>query len=120
MTQHFDDLSDALYEITWYAMPLRMQKRFPLMISVAQRKVYLRGMGNVRCTRQMFMKVVQISRYFATFPNLKFFSSFFSDFERCLLVLCGAQEIQLLGMKCRTIILTFLTDEVRFGFCLYV
>lgn len=57
VTNRFLDVSDDLYGVAWHLLPLDMKKQFPMMISLSQKEIYVRGVGNANCTRELFMQV---------------------------------------------------------------
>lgn len=57
VTQHFEDVENTVYELSWHLLPPKMQQNLPTMIAVAQRDVFIRGIANIRCTRDVFKKV---------------------------------------------------------------
>lgn len=57
ITQQFNDVQDAVFNMAWYKFPLEMQKNIPMIISLAQKEVYVEAFGNIHCTREIFMKV---------------------------------------------------------------
>lgn len=57
VTQRYDVLGDSIYDISWYMLPLNTQQYLPMVISIAQNSVYLRGFGSANCTREVFKKV---------------------------------------------------------------
>lgn len=58
VTQRFDDISDAIYLMAWHLIPLSTQRHLPMIISQAQKKVYVRGYAEIHSTRQIFMQVI--------------------------------------------------------------
>lgn len=57
VTQRFGDVGDAIYQLTWYELPLDMQKNIPTMIAIAHKGVYVRGNADIRTTCQILRKV---------------------------------------------------------------
>lgn len=57
VTQRFENIGDAVYQLEWYTLPLDMQRSLAIVIALAQRRIYVRGFANVRSTREMFKKV---------------------------------------------------------------
>lgn len=57
VTQRFEDVSDSVYLISWHLLPLNTQSQLPMIISQAQKKVYVSGYADIHSTRQMFTKV---------------------------------------------------------------
>lgn len=57
VTQRFEDIGDAVYQIDWYALPLDMQKNLPMVIALTQKRVFVRGFADTRSTREVFKKV---------------------------------------------------------------
>lgn len=57
VTQRFEDVGDSVYELSWYLLPLDMQKRLPMVIALTQRRVFVRGFADTRSTREVFRKV---------------------------------------------------------------
>lgn len=62
VTHRFEDVADAIYQLEWYRLPLDSQKHLPMMLAMAQKKIYLRAFGrNIHCSRGVFAKVNQFS-----------------------------------------------------------
>lgn len=57
LTDTFGTIYDTFYQCDWYLMPLKIQKIMPTILNAAQEPVFLRGFGNITCTREMFKKV---------------------------------------------------------------
>lgn len=57
VTQRFEDVGSQISQLAWYKLPLRSQKDYILILALTQKKVYINGFGNARCTREVFMKV---------------------------------------------------------------
>lgn len=61
VTQRFEDVGDAVYQIDWYALPLDMQKNLPMVIALTQKRIFVRGFADTRSTREVFKKVGNIA-----------------------------------------------------------
>ena len=57
ITQQFEDIGDAVYQLEWYRLPLDMQKDIRMMIALAQKRIYMRGYSDTRTTHSVFKKV---------------------------------------------------------------
>lgn len=57
VTNGFLQISEEIYDFDWHLLPLNQQKYIPTIIAIAQRPVYIQGLGNVRCTRETFKSV---------------------------------------------------------------
>lgn len=53
----FEKINESAYEMSWYLMPIDMRKQLLSMMAIAQRPVYLRGFGSIRCSHAFFRKV---------------------------------------------------------------
>lgn len=60
VTTEFENITYSAYAISWYLMPVEVQKKIPAMITVAQRPIYLRGLLNIECTHAFFQGVDKI------------------------------------------------------------
>lgn len=61
VTQRYDDLENYYYHsVAWNYLSIDVQKDWLLMITLGQKKVYIRGFASAYCTRELFMKVKQI------------------------------------------------------------
>lgn len=58
VTDRFENVSDAIYNLQWYDLPLEMQKDLQIMMAVAQKRIYIRGYGDTRSTHSVFKKVI--------------------------------------------------------------
>lgn len=54
---HFEAISTEVYQLNWYMLPLDVQKHLPMVIALAQKRVYVRGFADTRSTQEVFMKV---------------------------------------------------------------
>lgn len=63
VTQQFEDIGDAVYQLEWYRLPLNMQKNFQVVIALAQKRIYMRGYGDTRTTHSVFKKVSKRNYY---------------------------------------------------------
>lgn len=57
VTTRFQDVANSVYDCPWYAMSKNLSKRFPMLIAITQRPLYLYACFNIRCTRVTFQKV---------------------------------------------------------------
>lgn len=56
ITYQLTAVSDLYFELSWYHLPVDLQKYFILMIMNAEKPVYLEGFV-IQCTREVFKKV---------------------------------------------------------------
>lgn len=57
VTNHFDELNNAIYECEWYTFAIKFQNFLPMILMCTQEPMVLKGFGNVPCTREAFKKV---------------------------------------------------------------
>ena len=57
ITQQFEEIGDAVYQLEWYRLPVKMQNDLRIMIALSQKRVYMRGYGDTRTTYSVFKKV---------------------------------------------------------------
>lgn len=57
VTNRFDALNNAIWQTEWYCFPIDVQKIWPTIMMDIQEPVFIRGFGNVLCTRETFKKV---------------------------------------------------------------
>lgn len=57
VTERFEHIGTELYQVNWHLLPLRIQRKFPIIISMAQQNVYLQATDGTKCTRETFKKV---------------------------------------------------------------
>lgn len=57
VTQRFQDIARAIYQLNWYELPYDMKKTIPMIISLSQKNIYLQGLAGTRCTLEVFMNV---------------------------------------------------------------
>lgn len=62
ITKAYGDLDGAIYSITWYMGPLKIQRYMVPMMVAAQQPLLIKGLFTLHCTRETFKKV----RSFAT------------------------------------------------------
>lgn len=53
----FDAIDEELYQCTWYLFPMGMQRMVLTLMLGTQEPVFLRGFGNIVCTREAFKEV---------------------------------------------------------------
>ncbi|XP_055304930.1 uncharacterized protein LOC129569791 [Sitodiplosis mosellana] len=64
ITQQFDDIGNAVYQLEWYRLPLDMQKDLQIVIALAQERIYMRGYGDTRTTHSVFKKILKNKFYY--------------------------------------------------------
>lgn len=57
VTSRFLSINDVIYECHWYSFPEEVQRILPIIMVSAQKPVYIKGFGNILCTRENFKKV---------------------------------------------------------------
>lgn len=57
VTNRFIDLNDVFYELDWHIYPIQFRKDFPLLLLASKKPIYLRGLAEFLCTREVFKKV---------------------------------------------------------------
>lgn len=57
ITQQFEEIGDAVYQLEWYRLPLDMKNVLQVVIALAQKRIYMRGYGDTRTTHSVFKKV---------------------------------------------------------------
>lgn len=60
VTNRFIEISDSIYDLNWYMLPIRERRLMSVMMLVTQKPVYLEGIANIQCTRENFKKVLKI------------------------------------------------------------
>lgn len=58
VSTQFDLMFYSMNEISWSEFPLEAQKLLLMMITIAQKPIYIEGYMNTQCTREMLKKVV--------------------------------------------------------------
>lgn len=58
MNGQFDATDEELYQCDWYSFPMDMQKMVLIFMMGTQEPVFIRGFGNIECTRDAFKKVL--------------------------------------------------------------
>ena len=61
VTKQFNSFNEELCQCKWYLQTIEIQKMLLIFMSDAQEPVFLRGYGNILCTRDAF-KDVRFSR----------------------------------------------------------
>lgn len=69
LEQDFRRVGNEFYEISWYNLPVNLQKDWPFLIAMAQQETGLRGFGKICFNREMFMKIVKASYSYFTMLN---------------------------------------------------
>ena len=57
ITQQFEEIGDAAYQLEWYRLPLKMQNDLRIVVALTQKRIYMRGFGDTRTTHAVFKKV---------------------------------------------------------------
>lgn len=60
LTQRFRNVEEEFYAMKWYALPVKMQKNWPVMAAVAQIEIGLQVFGSRYFNRLLFMQVRQL------------------------------------------------------------
>lgn len=89
LTDRYACVGNQIYQFDWYLVPIDMQKCLPVILTVAQKNVYLRGSFGAQCTRDTFKKVNNITRILndSSLPIL------FLDHENNIIVFYGTTKI---------------------------
>lgn len=61
VTERFSQIPRAIYCCDWYMYPMEIQRALPTVMVAAQQPVVFQGFSNLKCTREAFKKVKQIS-----------------------------------------------------------
>lgn len=64
ITSRFEDIGDAIYQLEWYELPLDMQRDLKLIIVLSQKRIFMRGYGDIRTTHSVFNKVRLLNKLF--------------------------------------------------------
>lgn len=59
VSKQFEMFDDALSQCNWYAFPLKIQRILIIFMANSQDPAFLRGYGNILCTRETFKKVIR-------------------------------------------------------------
>lgn len=57
VTSHFTDLSNEIYNLSWYLYPPKIQYSIKLLMLHLQQPIYIEGFAGIRCTHGTYMKV---------------------------------------------------------------
>lgn len=74
VTNQFNALDEKLCQSIWYLLPIEVQRMILIFMLDAQHAMFLRGYGNIECTRNAF-KNVRISMQIQKVWNLTHFPS---------------------------------------------
>lgn len=58
VTTRYQEVNEALWSCPWLEFPHKIQKTFPLILSLTQKPIYMEGFMNVRCTREVMNAVI--------------------------------------------------------------
>ena len=70
VTNGFEIINDELKQCKWYLLPLKIQQMISIFVANAQQPTFIRGFGNIFCTRETF-KIVSIKLKCSTFFSKK-------------------------------------------------
>lgn len=57
VSNQFSKLSEDILKCDWYWLPHKLQRMFIIIMINAQEPVFIRGFGNIKCTRTSFKQV---------------------------------------------------------------
>lgn len=70
LTNHFDQLNDAMDDCDWTLFPKKIQKVLPIIIQNTQKPIVLRTFEKSSCSRESFKRVSFLSEdVFSSFYN---------------------------------------------------
>lgn len=58
MTNQFEEFRHELDQCSWYLLPIEIQRMYAILLSDAQRPVYLFSFGHIKCDRETLKKVL--------------------------------------------------------------
>lgn len=61
LTLQLSRFGDVVYQLNWYLLPLKLQIDLPIMLALAQKKVFLQAYGGIGCTLDVFHTVRNLS-----------------------------------------------------------
>lgn len=56
VSRRFEGISDAIYDCSWYEMPIKMRKSLLIMMCISQKPITIQG-SNTLCNRRQFPRV---------------------------------------------------------------
>lgn len=62
VTDKFETFNDKFVECNWYSYDIELQQMFLIFASNTQQPVFIRGYGNLLCTRETYKKVIHFIR----------------------------------------------------------
>lgn len=57
VTYQFNMYNEVLNKVNWYTFPVEMQQMLVIFMSITQSSTFIRGYGNIVCTRDSFKQV---------------------------------------------------------------
>lgn len=57
VTTQFEHLHILIYQWNWITLPIEIQKLLPTVMLITGKPVYLKGVANIRCTKEVFKRV---------------------------------------------------------------
>lgn len=57
VTNAFEPIEDTFKEFDWYSFPMRIQRKLPIIWSLAQKPITLNCFGGISCNRESFKMV---------------------------------------------------------------
>lgn len=64
VTDQFAKFNTELYQSEWYLFPIGVQQMLATFMLDTQQPVFIRGSGNILCTREVFKKVLALKNQF--------------------------------------------------------
>lgn len=59
ITDQFQSVGDAAYQIEWYRLPVELQKDLGVVVALGQKRIYMRGYADTCTTHSAFKKVLE-------------------------------------------------------------
>lgn len=63
LTTAHDEIDSAILQLSWYRFPVGLKKMLPMVLSIVQEEVVLRGIGSAVCSRETFQRVSSSRKY---------------------------------------------------------
>lgn len=57
VSSEFNSFDHEIYQCDWYTFPMNLQQMLVILMLDTQQSMYIRGYGNIVCSRDTFKKV---------------------------------------------------------------
>lgn len=72
LTERYENVGGAIHRMAWYLLPVKIRRKLPTTLAIAQKRVYVRGSAQIFSTRTLFMEVIDFLHGHSSFVHKKY------------------------------------------------